>query len=105
MTAVPRDEIRIQSPCLHTPGKVEKYASRYRWPSASFQNLIGIDGMGSVMTNSPTSSMTGRPEGSQASAFTPKARAEISPSWTGSTGDPQTNDEHTSVPPDEASIR
>ena len=66
MIAVPREVILIQSPWRHTPGYIEKYDSRSRSPSSSPQKKIGIDGIGSVMTSSPTSSISGLPSGSHA---------------------------------------
>src|SRR6187455_3270129 len=52
------------------------------------------------MTNSPSWSTTGRPDGSYASTFDPRHRQEISPSVTGSSGDAPTKPVHTSVPPE-----
>src|SRR5262245_56633424 len=44
--------------------------------------------------------MTGRPAGSYASTRAPSARQEVSPSYTGSSGQPPRNPVHRSVPPD-----
>ncbi len=49
-------------------------ASRSRSPSGSFQNETGIEGIGSVMTSSPTSPTTLVPCSSNASTFAPSAR-------------------------------
>jgi hypothetical protein len=58
-----------------------------------------MDGIGSVMTSSPTSPISGLPSGSQASIFAPSERACSSPRYTGSVGTPPTNAVHMSVPP------
>src|SRR5690349_4330639 len=100
MIAVPREVILIQSPCRHTPGYIEKYDSWYREPSESPHRYRGIDGIGRVMTSSPTSSTSGAPEGSQASTAQPRQRAWSSPSYTGSVGTPPTKAVHMSVPPE-----
>src|SRR5262245_21764576 len=100
MTQVPRSEIVIQTPWRQTPGKMSKYASRYREPSGSFQKLTGIDGIGAVMTSSPTLPTTGFPAGSYASTFEPRQRPAISPAWTGSSGEAPTKPVQTSVPPE-----
>src|SRR3954467_8092793 len=50
-----------------------------------------MEGMGSVMTSSPTSPTSGRPSSLHASTFAPSARACSSPRWTGSVGAPPTN--------------
>ena len=90
----------IQSPCRQTPGYTSKYASRYRSPSSSPQKPTGMLGMGSVMTSSPSWPMTGSPLSLNASTRAPRQRQEISPSYTGSSGEPPTKPVHTSVPPD-----
>src|SRR5579875_166983 len=100
MIAVPRSVISIQSPWRHTPGNISKYASRSREPSASPQNATGIEGIGSVMTSSPTSPTSGSPDGDQDSTAQPSARAWSSPSHTGFVGTPTTNAVQTSVPPE-----
>ncbi len=71
-----------------------------REPSSSFQSLVGIEGMGSVMTSSPTSPISGLPSSSQDSTAQPSARPWSSPMYTGSVGTPPTNAVHTSVPPE-----
>src|ERR1700692_202782 len=60
----------------------------------------GIDGIGSVITSSPTSSTSGSPSADHDSTAHPSARAWISPTYTGSVGTPPTNAVQTSVPPD-----
>ena len=45
------------------------------------------DGIGAVMTSSPSSPITGWPAGSNASTLAPRQRQAISPSYTGSSGD------------------
>src|ERR1700722_7282533 len=60
----------------------------------------GIDGIGSVITSSPTSSTSGLPSADHDSTAQPSARAWISPMYTGSVGEPPTNAVQTSVPPD-----
>src|SRR3954451_4737839 len=100
MTQEPRSVNLIQSPCRQTPGYVSKYASRSRDPSGSFQNITGIDGIGSVMTSSPTSPTKGSPRSSNASTLHASNRHGISPACTGSKGTPPTNAVQTSVPPD-----
>src|SRR3954454_15403067 len=100
MTQEPRSVNLIQSPCRQTPGYVSKYAACSRDPSGSFQNITGIDGVGSVMTSSPTSPTTASPCSSKASTLQPSRRQGISPACTGSNGTPPTNAAHTSVPPD-----
>src|SRR5690348_12911328 len=57
-------------------------------------------GIGAVMTSSPSRPSTGSPRSSNASTRAPRQRQEISPSYTGSSGDPPTKPVHTSVPPD-----
>jgi hypothetical protein len=68
-------------------------------PSASPQKPTGIDGIGAVITSSPSSPTTGLPSGSNAAAATPSEGPAISPSTTGCHGPPWTIPEHTSVPP------
>src|ERR1700753_3016573 len=104
MIAEPRPVILIQSPCLHTPGYISKYASRSRLPSGSFQKYTGIDGMGFVITNSPTWSTTAEPASPCASPAPPNARHDSPPSHTGTSGDDPTNAVHRSVPPDTLQI-
>src|SRR5215469_12432628 len=59
-----------------------------------------MDGIGAVMTSSPTSPISGCPTGSYASTFAPRQRHAISPAFTGSSGEAPTNPVQTSVPPD-----
>src|SRR5256885_7541803 len=105
MTQVPRSVMVIQSPCRHMPGYTSKYASRYRSPVSSPQKPTGMLGIGAVMTSSPSWPMTGSPLSSNASTFAPRQRQEISPSYTGSSGEPPTNPVQTSVPPDSEDSR
>jgi hypothetical protein len=70
-----------------------------RSPSSSPQKNTGIEGIGSVITSSPTSSIRLLPCSSQASTAQPSARHCSSPSYTGSSGQPPTNAVQTSVPP------
>src|SRR5579859_6988581 len=100
MIAVPREVISIQSPWRHTPGYISKYDSRYRLPSVSPQKNSGIEGIGLVITSSPTSSTSGRPSGSHASTDAPRIRACSSPTYTGKVGEPPTKAVHISVPPE-----
>jgi len=58
-----------------------------------------MDGIGSVITISPTSSTSGVPSGDQESTRTPRYGACISPAYTGSSGFVPMNALHTSVPP------
>ena len=60
--------------------------------------------MGRVITSSPTSSITRRPGGSNASTEAPSARQEISPRQTGTVGATPTNAAQTSVPPETDAI-
>src|SRR5918993_2553040 len=99
MIAVPRLVISIQSPWRQTPGNISKYDSRYRSPPSSPQKKTGIDGIGSVMTSSPTASTTLDPSSSHDSTLQPSDRPCSSPSYTGSSGMPPTNAVQTSVPP------
>jgi hypothetical protein len=55
--------------------------------------------MGREITSSPCSPTRGRPSGSRASTAAPRYRQGISPARTGTSGQPPTNAEHTSVPP------
>src|SRR5688572_20388158 len=55
--------------------------------------------MGLVMTNSPTSPRTGRPDSSHASSATPKYGADSSPGHTGTVRAAPMNADTTSVPP------
>src|SRR2546426_7341749 len=71
-------------------------------PSSSVrspQKNSGIEGIGSVTTSSPTSSISECPCSSHDSTAHPSARHCSSPSYTGSSGQPPTNAVHTSVPP------
>src|SRR3954466_7071068 len=99
MTAVPRDVISIQSPCRQTPGNMSKYDLWGGEPSSSPQKKTGIDGIGSVMTSSPTSSTTESPSSSQASTLAPGGRPWGPPLYTGRIGTPPTKAVQTSVPP------
>ena len=58
-----------------------------------------MEGIGSVITSSPTSSMTELPSSSKASTLAPRARAWSSPRYTGSRGTPPTKAVQRSVPP------
>ena len=58
-----------------------------------------MDGIGFVITSSPSSPTTGFPSRSNASAATPSSRPEISPSYTGMSGEAPTMPLQTSVPP------
>ena len=71
-----------------------------REPSSSFQSMVGIDGIGSVITSSPTSPTSALPSSSHDSTAQPSARPWSSPIHTGSVGTPPTNAVHTSVPPE-----
>src|SRR5690606_13276625 len=104
MIAEPRLVILIQSPCRHTPGKSSKYASRNLVPSGSFQKNTGIDGIGLVITSSPTWSTTGLPASSYDSTAAPSERHDNSPNHTGTSGADPTNAVHRSVPPDTEQI-
>src|SRR5262245_11946393 len=95
----PRSVIVSQSPCRQTPGNVEKYASRRREPSASPQKPTGMDGIGAVITISPSRPTTGRPASSNASTLAPSIRQLISPAHTGTSGDGPRNPVQRSVPP------
>ena len=57
-------------------------------------------GIGLVTTSSPTWPRTGFPSASKASAATPRARQEISPGQTGTTGELVTSAATMSVPPE-----
>ena len=59
-----------------------------------------MDGMGPVMTSSPTSPVTGFPAASKASTLAPRHRPAMRPARTGSSGLGPTNPVHTSVPPE-----
>ena len=66
-TAVPRSLNRTQSPKRITPGYCSKYVPRYRViRSSSPQKRTGIDGIGSVITSSPSSPTTELPSSSKA---------------------------------------
>src|SRR5215208_1662052 len=99
MIAVPRSVISTQSPWRQTRGYISKYASRSFDPSSSPQKKTGIDGIGSVITSSPTWLTCALPCSSQDSIAAPRQRACSSPLYTGSVGTPPTNAVHTSVPP------
>src|SRR6187402_2742538 len=58
-----------------------------------------MEGIGAVTTSSPTSPTTACPCGSNAATAHPKPAHWISPTRTGSVGQPSTNAVHTSVPP------
>ena len=58
-----------------------------------------MDGMGRVMTSSPTSSTTGCPPASNASTLAPRHLHCISPAYTGSRSHEPTNPVQRSVPP------
>ena len=58
-----------------------------------------MDGIGWRITSSPRSPTTGCPASLKACASTPRSRHAISPARTGSSRQPDTNDEATSVPP------
>src|SRR5215210_9281850 len=58
-----------------------------------------MDGIGSVITSSPTSPTSGRPSSLQDSTEAPRQRAWSSPEYTGSSGQPPTKAVHRSVPP------
>src|SRR5207253_2487287 len=88
-----------QSPWRQTPGYVEKYASRRREPSASPHNETGIDGIGAVITSSPSRPTIDRPPSSNASTRAPSIRHEISPAHTGTSGHGPRKPVHMSVPP------
>src|SRR5689334_16123569 len=60
---------------------------------------MGIEGIGLVTTNSPTSPRTGAPDSSQESSATPRNGAESSPGHTATVGTPPMNADTTSVPP------
>jgi hypothetical protein len=66
----------------------------------SFQKYSGIVGIGSVITNSPSSPTTGRPSSSHAAAATPSIGRCSSPAVTGSSGELPMKPVATSVPPD-----
>src|SRR6478735_5825975 len=68
------------------------------------QKNIGMDGIGAVMTSSPTSSTNGSPVGVYDSTRAPNARQEISPRHTGTVGAPPTLPVHRSVPPEKETI-
>ena len=86
-TAVPRSLNRAQSPKRITPGYCSKYVPRYRDMSIVVApKRTGIDGIGSTITSSPSSSTTELPSSSKALAATPRHFAEISPAYTGTIG-------------------
>src|SRR5215210_7388261 len=58
-----------------------------------------MDGIGSVITSSPTSFSSGRPSSLHDSTDAPRQRAWSSPEYTGSSGQPPTKAVHRSVPP------
>src|SRR5689334_14054941 len=63
-----------------------------------------MDGIGFVMTSSPTSSTRDAPVGDQDSTAAPSVRHDSSPSQTGTSGAEPTNAVHRSVPPDTEQI-
>src|SRR5882757_7903944 len=63
-----------------------------------------MDGMGLVITSSPTCSTTSLPASSYAATAAPSARQDSSPSHTGTSGAAPTNAVHRSVPPDTLQI-
>ncbi len=65
-----------------------------------FQKETGMEGIGAVTTSSPSSPTSGVPSGERASTPQPSARQLISPSQTGTSGEPPTKAVHTSVPPE-----
>ena len=106
MLSDPRAVTVTQSPCRHTGSSTRspshscsKYAARYRDPSSSSQKPTGIDGIGAVITISPTSSTSARPSGDQLCRATPRYRTESSPGTTGMPTEPPANAVTTSVPP------
>src|SRR5882672_2098281 len=92
--------ISHQSPCVHTPGNLSKYAARYIAPSGSPQKPSGSEGNGRVQTSSPFSPSIERPLSSNTSTFSPSARHWISPRHTGRMGLPSTKQPQISVPPE-----
>lgn len=68
--------------------------------SSSPQNFTGIDGIGLVITISPTSPTSVLPWESNANAATPRLRCVCSPAWVGSVGGPPVKPVQTSVPPE-----
>ncbi len=66
----------------------------------SFQNPTGMDGIGAVITSSPTSPVTGWPAALYASTFAPRHAPAMTPDRTGSSGLGPTKPVHTSVPPE-----
>ena len=71
---------------------------------SSPQKKTGIDGIGAVITNSPTSLINEVPSGENESTFAPSARQEISPIQTGTVGAPPTIPVQISVPPENEAI-
>ena len=69
-------------------------------PSGSFQKYSGIDGIGSVITSSPSSPTTGSPSSFQDAAATASIGRCSSPTVTGSSSELPMNPVATSVPPD-----
>src|SRR5882757_5452994 len=63
-----------------------------------------MDGMGLVITSSPTCSSTGLPASSYAATAAPSAGQDSSPSHTGTSGAEPTNAVQRSVPPDTLQI-
>lgn len=95
----PTVEKRHQSPNRNTSGNSSKYVARNRRPSSSPQKPTGMDGIGEVMTSSPSSPTTTFPSRSNALASTPRLAPDISPTQTGCSGDAWTSPVQTSVPP------
>ncbi len=80
---------------------MSKYEALYRdMFSSSPQRFTGIDGIGWVITISPTSFTRALPCSSHANAATPRLRWVCSPAWVGSVGEPPVKPVHTSVPPE-----
>src|SRR4051794_26439453 len=63
-----------------------------------------MDGIGWVITSSPTVSTTGVPSGEYAATAAPSIRHDSSPSHTGTSGAAPTKAVHKSVPPDTEQI-
>src|SRR5512141_2448737 len=99
MMQEPRSVIVSQSPCRQTPAYVEKYAAAIREPSVSPHSPTGIDGIGFVMTSSPSRPTSGRPDSSNASTDAPSIRQLISPAQTGTSGLGPRKPVQRSVPP------
>src|SRR5215218_4825732 len=70
-----------------------------RDPSTSPHSSTGIDGIGAVITSSPSRPTTDRPSSSNASTLAPSIRQLISPAHTGTSGEGPRNPVQRSVPP------